>query len=318
VTGIALAAAAMSVPLAWSLGHAHMSLKPELPVGMLHMTSLMAQTDPETGVVVTKDPRGLISAKARELDLNSEEVTRIRKTCGYVFCADPRQLREGPLYAYIGSGCLVGPSGMQVMTARHVIFDDDGRPRSSQCYIQNQDVPFARAKLDLQHFYVFSFTNSPARGANNSELMVVRLQGKLTSWRPFPFAKTDLRDDQPMILVSAFQGRMPINNDGREPIVQKCYSHSTNRLLPGLPTEIFGDCSQTPGASGSVAFVTGEGGKLYISSVLVGEGGRSQDGCVYDRDKECFSYTLGVNPDVVDIIVQFESGAKAGHHRAGE
>ena len=97
------------------------------------------QEDPKTGK--SNDPRGPIAVKAKELGLSPEIVARIRKTCGYVFCGEPTPWVER------GGGCLAGRSGMQVLTAHHVLFKYLGtRLRADQCYFQNQD---ARVELDL-------------------------------------------------------------------------------------------------------------------------------------------------------------------------
>ena len=271
--------------------------------------SIIAQLDPVTGHVIQnqkthkfRDPRGPITEKAKEVHLKPEQVAQIRKTCGYVFCGDPDDGKS----KYGGTGCVGGSSGMQMMTAEHVLFKPYTHiQRAEKCYIQNQDTQPKAVELDMTKVEHVDGGNDPLY--QHQEMVLVRLKEKLTDVKPIPFSSASLKDRQTMLLVSAQQKRMPVKVSPYEPVFQSCTGVKTSDKIG--PTEIKSDCAATRGASGSIGFAVEPDGNLSMNSVVIAVKDDDHDGCVFD-DETCFTYSLGVNPRIADHQLRQLDGAE--------
>jgi hypothetical protein len=268
---------------------------------LIQKANIVAQED-DSGHVREVDPRGALTKLGPKLGLSSAEIDKIRHAIGFVECKGLKFKNRG-----VGTGVLYG-NGAQVMTAAHVLVDENNRLREP-CYFQNQAVPFARVELDMRTGSVDIVRINRADGG--SDLAFTHLKKQLPGVTGFPIdpAGTPIDKRQKMIVVSAYQQRMTTLVDPQEPIVQQCKAQGVMPPMSPNGTIVYGDCAMSGGASGSPGFIR-INGDLTIKTIMTGGGDPQQDYQAYSVGLGSYSWGIGIDGDIARRAAAFSETAR--------
>ena len=302
---------------------------------LVHHVNLIWQQ----GMTKWVDPRGLLSQKAAELGLSADEVTRIRKTIGYVIC--PGQKNEQTI---VSTAMVVG-NGTQIVTDAHAFMDSvTGRRHEplEDCMFINQ-YDYTAIKLDFSSEDRYKFYTTKPNAEWYKDLAIVKLKKRVPG-RTFSFdlENKPLNPGDKLIMVSADQLELPfrvpqvhiprgnqlipvlggqfnfatdINN---EPIAQACH---VMKYFPQGSGAIYSDCSATKGASGSVVFVRGSDGELHARALDEQGGFPSADLTPFkvgpdvpDKDLS-YSLAVGLDANVNSDIAELQNNVHLANER---
>jgi hypothetical protein len=268
--------------------------------------NIISQKD-SNGVPHKIDPRWPLTVLGPKLGMSPDEINTARKTTGYVVC--PGREYNNPAQ---GSAVIVG-QGDYILTNVHIFIDENDRRRGplSECYFQNQTVPYERIPLEFRKGGFKFFTDNPY-GTFYNDLAVVRLKKRIAGVTPFQFDPTGvpIREGEKMLVISSMQDRLTRPTDPHEPIAQSCSAIKVFDANDRHLTAIYSDCSSTHGASGSVGLVRIDG-RLVIKSILSGIGDDDADYLPFDIKQKSFSHHVGIDLEVlreIEALVRESAG----------
>jgi hypothetical protein len=234
------------------------------------------------------DDRGSLLELGPALGLSAEEISRIRKVSGFVGCFLPTPS--------LGSGALF-LTNRQILTAGHIFFEDDGRPRSN-CFFKNQDEPSLRVDLVLDEA---RFGAVPPKPGSNYDFAIVRLAEEIPDAEPFPVvenARIATGDD--LIVVTAHPAGMDKFVDNAIPVVQGCKVRRVP-ISTSITSFFRTDCDASGSSSGGMhlARVNGE---LVYRGVTITTGlwrDPALRGAPYDEARGSVTTALGTDAAIL-------------------
>jgi hypothetical protein len=300
---------------------------PDIGGRLLQPTAVIAHPDPLAGKAAINpktgrlgDPRGRISVKGKELGLSDPEIDQVRNLCGNVGCARSGQRQLG----FSGSGCIVGPTGTLLLTARHVLYDDDHRLKGDVCYFHNSSVKNAKTiSIDPSATeHLDPGDSDPKVQAYRGDMLLARVKRPVGE-PGFPLRREEIDPGESLIFVSS-DAITGFDIRG-EPTVQKCLVRFVypfpKRMLPDWDfdhsvTSVLNDCTTTQGASGGV-YLINEDGELRAAAVHFGAMASRGTACASRVPGGCVAVALGITPYAMQRLSSMEAHPTGHSHLLG-
>ncbi len=233
------------------------------------------------------------------LGLSAAEIVRIREVSGFVGCFLPTPS--------VGSGALF-LTNRQIITAAHIFFTRDGRPRS-HCFFKNQASDPVKVDI-LTGPGLAAFGGMPPRAGSNEDFAIATLAEPIPGAVPFPVdEKVPVKAGDRLIVITAHPAGMEREVDPGVPVAQAC---SVRRVpISSAATSFYrSDCDASGSSSGGMHLAR-VGGRLVFRGVTI-TAGPWQDprfrGAPYDEKAGSVTTALGTDAAVL----------AAGRRLAGE
>jgi hypothetical protein len=225
--------------------------------------------------VAEVDTRTSLDRSYERLGLTEQDVRQLKRNIGVFHC--PGAAHDNAIWL---AATLVARSDL-VLTNAHALIDpetDLAREPLSQCAFRNREG--ARVATELKDGAIEGNeqagrltigTRNLHRNRNvDLDRAVIRLEHPIADSRPFSLDAKDWRlvrcmrdlSCSDLVVVSTFQERMPVRVPRGDLIAQTCRIRDW-RQREQDKLVVLTDCSSTPGASGSIAFLRLPGGKFW-------------------------------------------------------
>jgi Trypsin-like peptidase domain len=206
------------------------------------------------------DDRDSLLTIGPALGLSPEEMARIRKVSGFVGCFRPTPS--------VGSGALF-LSNRQIITAAHIFFTREGRPRSD-CFFKNQAEDSIKIDL-ITGSGRAAFGAIPPKAGSNEDFAIVTLAEPVQGATPFPVEdRVPIARGDRLIVITAHPAGMAKKVDNNVPVAQGC----TVRRVPvsTAATSFYRtDCDASGSSSGGMHLAR-VGGRLVFRGITVTAG----------------------------------------------
>lgn len=204
------------------------------------------------------DERGSLLERGPALGLSNAEIARIRSVSGHVGCFEPTPV-AGSAALYLTSG--------QILTAAHIFFEDDGRPRT-KCYFRPQVDGSEWLELLPDRANARFGARSPKPGSNN-DWAIVRLAQPIAGVEPFPVDETRPAAGDRLIVITAQPAGME-HLDPNVPVAQGCVVRRAP--VSSSNTSFYRtDCDATGASSGGMHLARVDG-VLYFRGMTISTG----------------------------------------------
>lgn len=204
------------------------------------------------------DDRDSLLAIGPALGLSTAEIARIRKVSGYVGCFLPTPS--------VGTGALF-LTNRQIITAGHILYTRDGRPRS-ECFFKNQDTDPIKVDLIPERA---AFGAVPPRAGSNADFAIVTLAEPIPDATPFPVEdRVPVKSGDSLIVITAHPAGMARTVDNSVPVAQGCMVRRAP--VSSEPTSFYRtDCDATGSSSGGM-HLSRVDGRLVFRGITITAG----------------------------------------------